>query len=314
MEDVTAPDGGVRDDATPLSTIGVLRRTWLLCRAYFWKLVSLSILPWLCVAWLSVYVDLLVRGILAGVFSPGNHESVAVFLVFIPLACWVPLMVFFVGQGALIYAVTRMDIGQGVRFGHAYWFSLRRLGRIIPEAFAFAFLPFLVAWGAMVPCVVVIFLSYELADAELPGSVRWQVLWLLFALLYGCVLIKVALFDKVLFLEKGNSSSPPMKRSYELVSGKADGIWNGWRVFAVLGSGSAIVSAMSLLARTIFQAVSLWIPLQKAHFDVEWLSSFVTMFGGLVGTLFCSVGLVVLYLDIRLRTEGLDPKSIVEKT
>ncbi|MEW6350964.1 MAG: hypothetical protein AB1646_18050 [Thermodesulfobacteriota bacterium] len=315
MEDLTACEGHVRAEMTPLSTIGVLRRTWFICRAHFSKLASLSILPWLCVAWLSVYVDLLVREIVGYVYSPGTHEMAASLFLLIPLLCWVPLIFFLVGQGVLIYAVTRICVGQEVRFGHAYWFSLRRLGRIIPEAFAFAFIPFLVAYAVAWLVPFMIALSDLLASAEPPGPVRLkEVIWLLFALIYGYVLIKVALFDKVLFLEKEKGSSAPMKRSRQLVRGKADGVWNSWRVFVLGSIGSGIVLAASLLARTTFQAVSLWIQLQKAQFDAEWLLSFVTMFGGLVGTLFCSVGLIVLYLDIRFRTEGLDPKSIVEKT
>jgi hypothetical protein len=308
-------NGGDPDQAiVPLSMGAVARRSWRVCRENFRTLVSVGAVPWLCIALIGVSLYPPLKDIVDFVFSPYADNFGFNLILLVPFAFSVLIFIFLIGQGALIHAVTTISVGREVRFGRAYRFSLRKILGIIGPSLSIAFLPVLVILivGSLVLIVMAVF--YLLDFPEPPRSLRLKGTLCLFVLIYVYSSAKTALFDKVIFVEPGKESSTPLRRSWKLVRNKADGIPNILRSLFFVGISAGMVVGAALLLAKVFRQIHNWAGMPGDHFLVEWVFPALIIFVPLVTTLFGSVGLLLLYFDIRLRTEGFDPKTILEES
>jgi len=294
-------------DLEPLTLGGILDRGFTLCRNYFWKLFAIAVIP--LVVTLGVLLGAGLILLLAGLTSwAALGEKSVYFLIIMGIAILIPvaiilILVTYLAQGALIYAVSQVYLGRKIVIRDAYGFVFDRLGRFILTTILFGLASFATLIFAMFLGSLLFF-----GFREMTGSGLWSIpIWLLLLMIPTYAIPKWFLFDKVVIIED-QAYVDALRRSWELVSGKADATWLKWywlRLVVLFHVFFFIVISVKLLVLPI--SIILTAPLPETlKFVGIGLSNLVSTFGDVVWGLYVSVCLVIFYYDIRIRKEGFD--------
>jgi hypothetical protein len=296
----------------PLSLGGILDRTFQICRAYFWKLMAIVIIPWLVTVGLVALA--IVIAVIAGLTGHALGKTplwilIVVGVVVVPTLVAVLVAIFYLSQGALIHAVSSIYVGRRVMVSEAYRYVLEKLGKFVITSFLFILVCFLLLAASSALGIVFFFISRALTSSGWWSALTWPIL--LIGPVY--VSLKMLLFDKVVIIEDQSYGSA-LKRSWELLSGKADGPWpRGYllRLLILLWLFVLINLAISLLFGTPSALLAGLFP-EGLKILAEILGRILSSIGNLIAGLFGSVGLVVFYYDIRNRKEGFDLKTLAQ--
>lgn len=297
----------------PLSLGGILDRSFTICRTQFWKLVSIAAIPYLILvaAILVVIVVFGVAGFTAyglGTASKGVFILLAVLLI--PSTIVFVTTVFYIGQGAMIHAVSATYLGEEVLVLKSYRFVMSRLARYLLTLLLFG----LAVFGSVV-AVVGFGTAFFFLFQELTSSGWWAALtWLPLSLIPMYAIMKLLLFDKVVLIED-MAYVKALKKSWSLISGKAEGNWpRGYflRLLILLHLFALIYFTIWMLFQ--FPATMIQILLPQRMLIVTILGQVLSNAGGIIAGLFFSVCLVVFYYDIRIRKEGFDLRMLSRMT
>ncbi|MGB6064013.1 MAG: hypothetical protein WBG50_04350 [Desulfomonilaceae bacterium] len=306
-DDGPPSEGGV--SIQPLSLGGIIDRTFQICRRHFWKLLAIVGIPYLVVAGLFLIIAIIaaVAGLTWGTLRGiPTWAWITAAVTVIPSVVVVMLAVFFLSQGALIYAVSSVHNGREFRVGDAFRFVLARLGRFILTYFLFVVVTCAALLLAMLLGAALFFISREILHSGWWSVITWPVL----AGLWLYVLAKLLLFDKVVIIEHTAYISA-LERSWRLLTGKAAETWpRGYlsRLTILLILFVLISVAITLIFQVPAAIIAALMPESRIVGTV--LQQLLSNIGGLIGGLFGAVSLVVFYYDIRSRKEGVDPKEL----
>jgi hypothetical protein len=293
-------------DIEPLTLSGLLDRTFQICRSHFWQLAGILLVPWLVIAVLFVLGALVFLAV--GMTWQSLGQAGMIILVIIGslagIGVFLLLMVlFYLSQGALIHAVARVHLGASVGIRDAYTFVFERLWQFI--------LTCLLAGLAMLGTVIapmlagfVLFVLFEL----IAGSGWWSALfWLPLSLVPMYAIPKLMLFDKVVIVED-TPYTGAIKRSWELISGQAEGPWprSYWLKIVVLLHLFVLINiAVSVIFSIPGQIILVALP-EALQIVGQIVHQIISTVGSVIAGMFGAVCLVVFYYDIRARKEGFD--------
>jgi hypothetical protein len=312
VKDSSEPPGGDGFSIEPLSLGGILDRTFQICRRHFWKLFAIVGIPYLVVAGLVLVVSIgavVVGFTLQGLGDVPMWVLIAAAVTVIPSIIVAMIAVFYLSQGALIHAVSVAYLGRDVRVGDAYRFVLARLLKFVLTSILLAIVVFALFLIAMLFGVVLFFISKEI----FPSGWWSAITWLPLALIPIYASIKLVLFDKVVIIEDiayGNA----LKRSWELLTGKADGEWpRGYFLRLII-----LLFLFALISITIALVFQMPASIIAALMPKSWIvgpvvQQLLSNIGAIIGGIFGGVCLVVFYYDIRNRKEGFDLKMLAQQ-
>ena len=296
----------------PLSLGGILDRTFQICRAHFWKLMAIVIIPWLVTV--SLVTLAIVIAVIAGLTRHTLGETslwilIIVGVVAIPSLIAALVAIFYLSQGALIHAVSSIYLGRKVLVSEAYRYVLAKLGKFVLTSFLFILAAVVLLAASSLLGVIFFLISQALTSSGWWSAFTWPIL--LIAPLYG--ILRMLLFDKVVIIEDQSYASA-LRRSWGLLSGKAGGPWpRGYllRLLILLQLFVLIDLAISLLFGTPSALMAGLFP-DSLKIVAEIFGRILSSLGNLIAGIFGSVGLVVFYYDIRNRKEGFDLKTLAQ--
>lgn len=303
-----APSGeGV--EIEPLTIGGILDRTFQICRTHFWKLLAIVGIPWVITTIIALVLTIAVAVVGLTVKNLGNLAPwllIVAGVAVIPSVIVVLVGLFYLSQGALIYAVSSIYLGKEVLVKGAYRFVLSRLGRFFLTSCLFV----LAACGFVAFSTLIGALLFGAFKAATSSGWWSAVTWPFLAVIPMYGITKLLLFDKVVIIED-EAYGKALKRSWHLLTGKADSPWpRGFflRLVILINLFFLINMAISIVFRTPGAVFSLLLS------EPQWLGAIVnqvlTSIGSLVAGVFGSVCMVVFYYDIRNRKEGFDLKML----
>jgi hypothetical protein len=278
-----------------------------LCRNCFWKLAAIAVIPFVVTLGVLLGAGLIL--LLAGLTSWAALGGKSIyFLIIMGIAILIPVVIILVlvtylSQGALIYAVSQVYLGREIVVRDSYGFVFDRLGRFILTTIlfglsSFATLIFAVLLGSL------LFFGFR----EMTGSGWWSILtWPFLLIIPTYAIPKWSLFDKAVIIED-RAYVDALKRSWELVGGKADAPWprGYWlRLVVLFHVFIFIVIAVAMLVLPVKLIVTALLPdsLKIVGTGVGFL---IRSVGDMISGLYVSVCLVIFYYDIRIRKEGFD--------
>ena len=298
----------------PLSLGEILDRAFQICRSWFWKLFLILAIPGLVAGVLTLVLTVLVAivfgiGAFSGVdllkgWGLGLTIGVGGTLGLLVLAAMIAL--FYLSQGALIYAISAVHMGHGISVKESYRFVFDLLGKFVLTSILFT----LVVLGLFVtPFIVagILFSVFSLFTSGWWSAVTWPFLFIF--PLYA--IPKLILFDKVVIVEN-IAYGASLGRSWNLLSGKAEGPWprSYWLKLVVLIHIFMLIQiGIAILFGGVGQVFSLVLP-DSIQIVGVILGQIVSTVGNIIGTLFGSVALVVFYYDLRNRKEGFDLRML----
>lgn len=306
------PEGG-SFPLQPLSLGGILDMSFQICRGQFWKLFSIAAIPYLVTA-VTILTVIAILG-LAGFTAKGLGTSsmevlILLGILLIPSAIVFLSVMFYVGQGALIHAVSAMYVGQGVFIGESYRFVMSRLGKYAVTSLLFV-CSVIVFFFAAVALGIAFFFLFQM----LTPSGWWSALtWLPLSLIPAYGIMKLLLFDKVVLIEDV-AYLGALKRSWLLLTGKARGEWpRGYllRLIILLHLFVLIYFTIAMLFQ--FPASLIQMLFTDSALFASILGQVLSNLGGVIAGVFSSVSMVVFYYDIRNRKEGFDLKMLARMT
>lgn len=295
----------------PLTLGGILDRTFQICRRHFWKLLGILVIPWLATVGLVAIVTAAV-----GVFvlTEQTLGQTPVWLLLVVVTAGAALLIvlvalFYLAQGALIYAVSCVYSGLDVLVGKAYGFVFKRLGRYVLTSLLFLTAIVFVMIVTTIAGLVLYFMAELLTPSGWWSAVTWPLL--LFVPAYA--IPKMLLFDKVVIIED-TAYTAALSRSWNLLSGKAEGPRpRGYfvRLIILFHVFILINIAISLLFEAPAALLTLVFP-DSLKVAGQIIGQFMSSAGNLVAGIFAAVCLVVFYYDIRNRKEGFDLKMLAK--
>jgi hypothetical protein len=305
--------GGDGFSIEPMSFGGILDRTFQICRRHFWKLLVIVGIPYLVTAGLALGITV-VAVVMGFTFEAIGDVPiwimVAAAVTVVPSIIVAIIAMFYLSQGALIHAVSVVHLGRDVRVGDAYRFVLARLGKFVLTSILVVIVIFMTVLIAVMFGVVLFFLSKEITSWG-----WWSVVtWLPLSLIPIYASIKLLLFDKVVIIED-IAYTGALKRSWELLTGKADGDWpRGYflRLIILLFLFALISMVIALVFQIPASIIAAFMP--KSWIVGPVVQQLLSNIGGLIGGIFGGVCLVVFYYDIRSRKEGFDLKMLAGMT
>ncbi len=310
VKDGPEPPGGDGFSIEPLSFGGILDRTFQICRRHFWKLFAIVGIPYLVFAALTIIVAILavVVGFTLQSLVP-MWVLIAAAVTVIPSIIVAIFAMFYLSQGALIHAVSVVHLGRDIRVGDAYRFVLARLGKFVLTFVLIVIVVFAALLIAVLFGVVLFFISKEV----FPSGWWSAVTWLPLALIPFYTSVKLLLFDKVVIIED-IAYTNALKRSWELLTGKADGGWpRGYFLRLII-----LLFLFGLISLTIALVFQIPASIIAALMPKSWIvgpvvQHLLSNIGGLIGGIFGGVCLVVFYYDIRSRKEGFDLTMLAQQ-
>jgi hypothetical protein len=306
------PPGGDGFSIEPLSLGGILDRTFQICRRHFWKLFAIVGIPYLVVAAVALIVSIVavvVGFTLQGLGDVPMWVLIAGAVTVIPSIIVAIIAVFYLSQGALIYAVSVVHLGRDIRVGDAYRFVLARLGKFVLTSVLLVVVVFASFLISVLFGVVLFFISKEVTSSGWWSAITWLPL----ALIPFYASMKLLLFDKVVIIEDIAYTSA-LKRSWDLLTDKADGGWpRGYFLRLII-----LLFLFALISITIALVFQIPASIIAALMPESWIVGSVVQqllsnIGGLIGGIFGGVCLVVFYYDIRNRKEGFDLKMLAQQ-
>ena len=312
MKDGSEPPGGDGFSIEPLSLGGILDRTFQISRRHFWKLLAIVGIPYLVVAGLVLIVSIVVVIVGFTVQSLGDLPIwvlIAAGVTVIPSIIVAIIAVFYLSQGALIYAVSVVHLGRDIRVGDAYRFVLARLVKFVLTSVLLVIVTFAAILIAVLFGVVLFFISREVFSSGWWSAITWLPL----SLIPFYASIKLLLFDKVVIIED-IAYTNALKRSWDLLTGKADGEWpRGYFLRLII-----LLFLFALISVTIALVFQMPASIIAALMPQSWIVGSVVQqllsnIGAVIGGIFGGVCLVVFYYDIRSRKEGFDLKMLAQQ-
>lgn len=312
MKDGSEPPGGDGFSIEPLSFGGILDRTFQICRRHFWKLLAIVGIPYLVVAGLILIVSIVVVIVGFTVQSLGDLPIwvlIAAGVTVIPSIIVAIIAVFYLSQGALIYAVSVVHLGRDIRVRDAYRFVLARLVKFVLTSVLLVIVIFATFLISVLFGAVLFFISKEVT----PSGWWSAITWLPLALIPFYASIKLLLFDKVVIIED-IAYANALKRSWDLLTGKADGEWpRGYFLRLII-----LLFLFALISITISLVFQIPASIIAALMPESWivgsvLQQLLSNIGAVIGGIFGGVCLVVFYYDIRSRKEGFDLKMLAQQ-
>lgn len=295
----------------PMTLGGMLDRTFQICRRYFWKLLAVI------AVWWGIATVIGIAAFLVALAAALIYQKVPLWLlitmaiVLIPVTMVVLAAGFCLSQGALIHAVSSVYLGREIRVGEAYSFALGRLRKLIVAYMIVIALMLGIVLATVAAGAAVYFLFYALTSST-GAAVLWSIVfWLALAVVPMYVGTKLVLVDKVIIIEDAEYMEA-LKRSWSLLSGKADGPWpRGYfvRLIVLMNLFLLINLAVGLLFQ-IPAAMLMLAPLPETLASI--LNHVLSNAGSVVASLFGSVCMVIFYYDIRNRKEGFDLEMLAE--
>ncbi len=293
----------------PLSLGGILDRTFQTCRAHFWKLLVIAVIPMVVIAGIALVGALIV--VLAGLTWQAlgglpQWIMIAAAILIIPSLIVILIALFYLSQGAMIHAVSSIYLGRKIIVKDAYRFVMGRLGRFVLTSFLVA----LAGLGFTVVALLIgvaAYFAFSLFTSGWWSAVTWPFLLLI---PFYCI-TKILLFDKVVIIEN-IAYMGALKRSWRLVQGKAD---QGWpktyfmRLVVLLNLFVLINLTISMVFQVPGSIIAAIAPSQYSVI-VQIFAQLLSTLGNLVGSVFGSVCLVIFYYDLRIRKEGFDLKML----
>ena len=312
MKDGSEPPGGDGFSIEPLSLGGILDRTFQISRRHFWKLLAIVGIPYLVVAGLVLIVSIVVVIVGFTVQSLGDLPIwvlIAAGVTVIPSIIVAIIAVFYLSQGALIYAVSVVHLGRDIRVGDAYRFVLARLVKFVLTSVLLVIVTLGVFLITVLFGVVLFFISREVFSSGWWSAITWLPL----SLIPFYASIKLLLFDKVVIIED-IAYTNALKRSWDLLTGKADGEWpRGYFLRLII-----LLFLFALISVTIALVFQMPASIIAALMPQSWIVGSVVQqllsnIGAVIGGIFGGVCLVVFYYDIRSRKEGFDLKMLAQQ-
>jgi hypothetical protein len=197
--------------------------------------------------------------------------------------------------GLLIVSVSRSVIGRTVTVGEVWSQSWRRVLLLVVFSFA-ASAVILLAWSAYVGLVVL------LVAGELVGAAVAVGLLGGLALLLGTIWfsIRILLIPATLVLE-GTSIPTGLRRGWRLTRGSF------WRLLGIYVLTSIMVGVVAslIVTPTFLISTAIGDPLQVSFASIA-LTSVANVIAYTLTTSFMAAVLALLYVDLRMRREGLD--------
>jgi hypothetical protein len=297
----------------PLSLGEILDRSFQIYRGQFWKLFSIAAIPYLFAA-ATILVVVVVLGLAGFTAKSLGRSSVGVLILLgillIPSAIIFLSVMFYVGQGALIHAVSATYLGREVFIGESYRFVMPRLGRYVLTSLLFVCAAFVFLVASVALAIGSFFLFRVLTS-----SGWWSVLtWLPLSLIPTYGITKLLLFDKVVLIEDV-AYMEALKRSWLLLTGKAGGEWpRGYllRLIILLNLFVLIYFTIAMLFQLPASLIQLFFA--EAGLFTSVLAQVLSNLGGVIAGVFSSVCMVVFYYDIRNRKEGFDLMMLASMT
>ena len=311
-KDGSEPPGGDGFSIEPLSLGGILDRTFQICRRHFWKLFAIVGIPYLVVAALVLIISIvaaLVGFTLQALGDVPIWVLIAAAVTVIPSIIVAIIAVFYLSQGALIYAVSVVHLGRDIRVGDAYRFVLVRLVKFVLTSVLLVIVTFAALLIAVLLGVVLFFIFREVFSSGWWSAITWLPL----SLIPFYASTKLLLFDKVVIIED-IAYTNALKRSWDLLTGKADGGWpRGYFLRLII-----LLFLFGLISITIALVFQMPASIIAALMPESWIVGSVVQqllsnIGGVIGGIFGGVCLVVFYYDIRSRKEGFDLKMLAQQ-
>jgi hypothetical protein len=296
-------------DIEPLSLGGILDTTFQIGRAYFWELLAVVGIFWGIITVMNIFAT--IAGITGVPFKSIGHapdwNRIAAIVVFAFVMYVVFVGLSFLCNGALIYAVSSIYLGRGVRVREAYTFSLARLHKLIITSLLTGLLFFFSFAVAIIGGVVVYLLFHAIFSN--PLAVVFAIpFWLALACIPPYVSMKLMLANEVIIVED-IAYFDAIVRSWKLVSGKAEGDWpRGYisRLAILFALCLIIYGALTFLF--LFPQGFLMLVLPRTLALI--LNHILSGVSGVAGTLLMWLCMVVFYYDIRNRKEGFDLEQL----
>ncbi|GAA2725977.1 DUF7544 domain-containing protein [Cellulomonas aerilata] len=198
--------------------------------------------------------------------------------------------------GLLIVSVSRSVIGQRIPVGEVWSQSWRRVLLLLVFSFVTTVLV-LVAWGAWVGLLVVLGESEQwglLAAVGLLGGLGLLVATVWF-------LVRILLIPPALVLE-GTSVGTALRRGWRLTRGS---FWRLLGIYLLTSIMVAIVAQIIITPAALISAFVLQDPLLTSFGGLA-LSSIANAIAYTLTTSFMAAVIALLYIDVRMRREGLD--------
>jgi len=312
VKDGPEPPGGDGFSIEPLSFGGILDRTFQICRRHFWKLFAIVVIPYLIVAALAISVSIVAAVVGFTLQALGDVSIwvlIAAAVTLIPSIIVAIIAVFYLSQGALIYAVSVVHLGRDIRVGDAYRFVLARLVKFVLTSVLLVIVILAAFLIAVLFGVVLFFISKEIFSSGWWSAITWLPL----SLIPFYASFKLLLFDKIVIIED-IAYTNALKRSWDLLTGKADGGWpRGYFLRMII-----LLFLFGLISITIALVFQIPASIIAALMPESWIVGSVVQhllsnIGGLIGGIFGGVCLVVLYYDIRSRKEGFDLTMLAQQ-
>jgi hypothetical protein len=302
-------------DLEPLTLGGILDRAFTLCRNYFWKLVAIAVIPFVVTLGVLLGAGLIL--LLAGLTSWAALGGKSIyFLIIMGIAILIPVVIILVlvtylSQGALIYAVSQVYLGREIVVRDSYGFVFDRLGRFVLTSFLFILACFAMGLFAAFLGLVLFYVFRTVT-----GTGWWSILtWPFLLIIPTYAIPKWSLFDKVVIIED-RAYVDALQRSWELVGGKADAPWprGYWlRLVILFHVFIFIVIAVTTLVLPVELIVTALLP-DSLKIVGTGFGQLLSSIGNVIAELYVSVCLVIFYYDIRIRKEGFDLQMLAGLT
>ncbi len=315
----------------PLTLAGMLDKSFQICRSNFWKLLGIVLIPILVVLAITAVIGVvtLIVGLAMGLTWDIESIKSAASLLFVGFALLMAIVVlaaaviaYFLAKAALIYAVSSIYLGREVRLREAFGFALGRLAPLFLTSLLYTFflwLVSLVSFIALGIATALLLIPLYLADAQFAQSYGGILLIGLVTILMGAVwisiityvILKLLLFQEVVIIENV-AYTDALKRSWRLLTGKAEGPWPR-RYFTRALVLMHIFVVVYLAVYSLFWPLGALIPYlcpESLAVLGQIAAGTLRNVGAQVATLFISVCGVIFYYDIRCRKEGFDLKVL----
>lgn len=295
----------------PLTLGGMLDKTFQICRNNFWRLLTIAAIPWLVTAIITVVIAIIVAIIGLTVHNI-TGMSVTMLIVagvlIIPSTIIFFVCLFYLAQGAMIHAVSSTYLGRQIKVKESYSFVFDRLAKFALTSLLFTLVIFLATLMAILAGIAFYFMFKVSASSGWWSAITWIPLFCI--LTY--VIIRLMLFDKVIIIEDV-AYLGALKRSWRLLSGKAEGGWprSYWSRLIILLSLFVLISAtISWIFQFPASLLAAVFPLPQ--FAKTVLTQVLSNLGSIFGGMFGAVCLVIFYYDVRNRKEGFDLKMLAK--
>jgi hypothetical protein len=308
----TGPSGSAPTLA-PLSLSGMLDKSFEICKNHLGRLFLILAIPVMFMLVIVLAAALIIGLVgfstdLKSLFSGASGPAIIIGLALVGIGLGIMFFVVtYLSQGAVIHAVSSIYLGRGVSVKESYKFILGKIGKFIFTSLLFM----VVLFGSVVSAILVgaaIYFPLEMMFGR-------GIVLLLLMIMVGSVLLlfptyimlKLMLFDKAVVVED-KTYMEALKRSWNLLSGKADSEWpRGYllRLIILLHIFVAIYLGVTMLFAPVALIIEFAVPKDFSIIG-EVIGNIISYAAGIAAQVYFSVCLVVFYYDIRNRKEGFD--------